>query len=163
MTAAVFYTRAILTSSNGRQPRLDHFPVVRTTLSWAMEIFPVVLLVGLQVKHFVADYLLQPGWMVGDKHSFTRPGGYIHVGIHLAGSSIVLLLYGIGGSLLAALLIGEAIAHYGVDLAKARWSRGRPADIKSRAFWAAHGVDQMMHQLTYAGMILAVAFSMRDG
>jgi len=121
-----------------------------------MDILAVLLFVGLQIKHFAADYLLQPGWMLRGKHSVGRVGGYVHVAVHAIGSLVVLLLCGIGGLALAALVVGEAIAHYMIDLGKARWSRNHPASIDSAAFWAAHGFDQLMHQLTYAAMILAV-------
>lgn len=37
-----------------------------------------ILFVGLEVKHFVADYFLQPGWVLAGKGSFAQPGGYVH-------------------------------------------------------------------------------------
>lgn len=115
-----------------------------------------MLLFGLQIKHFAADYLLQPDWMIKGKHSVAKPGGYLHVGVHAVGSLIVLLACGVGGGLLGAILAGEAIVHYCIDFAKVRWSKAFPAAVSSRAFWAAHGFDQLMHQLTYVAMIVAV-------
>ena len=44
-----------------------------------------VLLVGFQLKHFIADYLLQASWMIAEKGKLTSPGGYVHAGIHVLG------------------------------------------------------------------------------
>ena len=32
------------------------------------------LLIGLEIKHYVADYFLQPGWILGGKGDFRKPG-----------------------------------------------------------------------------------------
>ena len=37
-----------------------------------------LLFVGLELKHYVADYFLQPGWMLAGKGDFRQPGGYAH-------------------------------------------------------------------------------------
>src|SRR5215207_3419881 len=52
------------------------------------------LLIGLELKHFVADYLMQPGWMLSGKGNIFHPGGYAHAAIHAALSLVVLLLVG---------------------------------------------------------------------
>ena len=41
-----------------------------------------VLLVGLELKHYIADYFMQPGWILAGKGDFRKPGGYAHAGIH---------------------------------------------------------------------------------
>ena len=46
----------------------------------------VAMLLIFQVKHFVADYLLQPGWMLHGKGDLRKPGGYAHAGMHALGS-----------------------------------------------------------------------------
>ena len=46
----------------------------------------VVMLLIFQVKHFVADYLLQPRWMLYGKGDLRKPGGYAHAGVHALGS-----------------------------------------------------------------------------
>jgi len=121
-----------------------------------MEMFALFVLVGLQAKHFVADYLLQPRWMIAGKASFSRPGGYVHVAIHALGSLLVLVPAGVSIATITGLVIAEAIAHYIIDYAKARWSLAHPSDPERKAYWAAHGADQFMHQLTYAMMLFLV-------
>ncbi|BCH26249.1 hypothetical protein MesoLjLc_61680 [Mesorhizobium sp. L-8-10] len=124
-----------------------------------MATYLLLLLVGLQTKHFVADYLLQTRWMLAGKASFRKPGGYCHVGVHAVGSLIVLILAGVPAAMMAVLLIAEAVVHYLIDFGKAAWSRNRPADITSAPFWAAHGADQLLHQITYAVMVYVVLTS----
>lgn len=127
-----------------------------------MATYMLLVLIGLQIKHFVADYMLQTRWMLVGKSSFAKPGGYVHVGIHALGSLVVLVLAGVPGGIMAVLLAAEAVVHYLIDFGKAAWSKNRPADITSAPFWAAHGADQLLHQITYAVMVYVVIKSV-DG
>lgn len=115
-----------------------------------------VLLLGLEIKHYVADYFLQPAWMLGGKGDLRHPGGYAHAGIHAGLSGIVLLIAGCPLWWLAALVVAEFVVHYLLDFAKIHYSRGVHVDTDPRRFWALHGVDQLTHQLTYAAMIYLV-------
>ena len=124
-----------------------------------METFVLFVLVGLQAKHFVADYLLQSRWMIAGKASFAKPGGYAHVAVHVLGSLLVLMLAGVPAAMITGLIIAEAIAHYVIDYVKARWSLAHPSDPERKSYWVAHGADQFIHQLTYALMLFLV---MRD-
>jgi hypothetical protein len=121
-----------------------------------METFVLSVLVGLQAKHFVADYLLQPRWMIEGKASFAKPGGYVHVVIHALGSLLILAPAGVSTVMIAALVVAEAVVHYIIDYAKARWSLLHPSDPERKSYWAAHGADQFMHQLTYVVMLFLV-------
>ena len=111
------------------------------------------LLSGLELKHFIADYLLQTGWMIGGKGNLASPGGYAHAGIHVIGSAIVLLLVHIPLPALALLLVAEFVVHYALDFAKVYYGRGIDPDEDAQRFWALHGLDQLFHQLTYVAMI----------
>jgi len=114
------------------------------------------LLIGLEVKHYIADYFLQPGWMLGGKGDFRKPGGYAHAGVHAVFSFIVLLVCGTPHWLAAVLLVAEFVVHYALDYAKIHYSMGVHVDKDPRRFWALHGIDQLTHQLTYAAMIYTV-------
>jgi hypothetical protein len=111
------------------------------------------LLIGLEIKHYVADYFLQPGWMLSGKGNIFHPGGYAHAGIHAVLSLIVLLLMGTPIGLAAALFAAEFVIHYALDYSKIHYSTGVHVDSQPRRFWALHGIDQLTHQLTYAAMI----------
>ena len=114
------------------------------------------LLLGFEVKHFIADYLLQPAWLLEGKGDLRKLGGYAHAAVHGAFSVIVLLLFGTPLWLTALLFIAEFIVHYVLDFAKIHYSRGVDIERDAARYWALHGVDQLLHQLTYAAMIYTV-------
>jgi hypothetical protein len=114
------------------------------------------LLVGLELKHYVADYFLQPGWMLGGKGDIRRLGGYAHAGLHAVLTLIVLLLCRTPIGLAVALCAAEFVLHYGLDYAKIHYSQDAHIDRSPRRFWVLHGVDQLAHQLTYALLIFFV-------
>jgi hypothetical protein len=115
----------------------------------------IAMLVCFQVKHFVADYLLQPGWLLRGKGDVRRAGGYVHAGIHALGSLPAFLIAGPGAFATLALLAAEFIVHYLIDFTKAGLSGRGHGGPETRAYWALHGADQLLHQLTYAGLIFA--------
>lgn len=115
----------------------------------------VTMLACLQLKHFVADYVLQPDWVLRGKGDLRMIGGYVHAGAHAVGSVPALLLAGVGVARVVVLVLAEFVVHYLIDYGKALLSRRSRADASKRAYWAMHGADQLMHQLTYAALILA--------
>jgi hypothetical protein len=116
------------------------------------------MLVWLQLKHFVADYLLQPKWVLGGKGDMMRPGGYVHAGIHAVGSVPAYLIGGLGLSAIAILVVAEFIIHYALDFAKAGLSSRSHTGPDAAMYWAMHGFDQFMHQLTYLGLVAATGW-----
>jgi hypothetical protein len=117
----------------------------------------LAVLVCLQVKHFVADYLLQPGWMLEGKGSLTKVGGYAHAAVHSTASLPALIIIGLAPLQAVALAAAEAIIHYAIDYTKAGVSARSPCGPQTRQFWALHGADQLAHHLTYAMMLVTVA------
>jgi len=115
----------------------------------------IAMLLIFQVKHYVADYLLQPGWILRAKGDFRQPGGYVHAGVHALGSLPAFFVAGLGLMEIAAFAVVEFVIHFTIDHMKARLSRNSKSGPTTRAFWAMHGADQLMHQLTYAGLIYA--------
>jgi hypothetical protein len=122
----------------------------------------LVLLALLQLKHWLADFVFQSERMRREKGHYGRAGGLWHVLVHVAGSGAtlaaagpVLGIHGSGGTawLVAALLVGEAAAHYHIDWAKARLTADRGLHVATHGFWRLFGADQMAHQLTYLAMI----------
>ncbi|MEH7905107.1 DUF3307 domain-containing protein [Rhizobium laguerreae] len=117
--------------------------------------FLIGLLAWLQVKHFAADYLLQSTWILQGKGDIRHPGGYIHAAIHVAGTLPGLFLFGLDGVSIAVLALGEFLIHFTIDHLKAVHSRRHPAAVTTRPYWAAHGADQLLHHLTYTGILAA--------
>ncbi len=114
------------------------------------------LWIGLEIKHYIADYFLQPGWILAGKGDFRLPGGYVHAAIHAGLSLAVLLLFSTPLAVAAALFAAEFVVHYGLDYAKIHYSTGVGLESQPRRFWALHGIDQLTHQLTYAAMVYVV-------
>jgi hypothetical protein len=118
-----------------------------------------LLFIGLELKHYIADYFLQPGWVLSGKGDFRQPGGYAHAGVHAALTAVLLVLAGTPLLWLAGIVVGEFVVHYLLDYSKIHYSRGVHVDTQPRRFWSLHGLDQITHQLTYAAIIYAVLVS----
>ena len=115
-----------------------------------------LLFIGLELKHFIADYFLQPSWMLVGKGDFRKIGGYAHAGAHAALTGVVLVLAGVPPDWLVGIVVAEFIVHYLLDYSKIQYSRGVHIDTQPAQFWSLHGLDQIGHQLTYAAIIYAV-------
>lgn len=111
------------------------------------------MLAWLQFKHFVADYLLQPAWILRGKGDLRHPGGYAHAGLHALGSLPALMMLDLNGVWIGMMMAGEFGVHFVIDHFKAIHAYKRPAAMTTRAYWAAHGADQFLHHLTYVGML----------
>ena len=125
-----------------------------------MEGLLIGLLVWLQVKHFVADYLLQSPWILSGKGYLDKPGGYVHAAVHVIGTAPALVYAGLGAGLIALLLAAEFLIHFAVDHLKAFQGRTRPQSPSSARFWAMHGADQLAHHLTYSAILFIVMKSL---
>jgi hypothetical protein len=134
-------------------PQLLRGFVLATT--WVL----LVLLCGFQIKHYIADYLWQTSLMLAGKGDLGAPGGYLHAGVHVLGSAIVLAIVRTPLAIAVALLAAEFVIHYGLDYLKAVYGRAR-LEAEPKKYWALHGLDQLLHQLTYVVMIyVALSFA----
>jgi hypothetical protein len=113
----------------------------------------ILMLIWLQVKHYVADYLLQPKWVLFAKGDMRRAGGYVHAGIHAVGSIPAYLIAGLGATDIIVLCVAEFVIHYLVDFIKVEISAHSKGGPDTMTYWALHGGDQLLHQLTYAGLL----------
>jgi hypothetical protein len=112
----------------------------------------ILVLIWLQVKHFVADYLLQPDWVLSAKGNIWRIGGYVHAGVHALGSIPAFLIAGLDVTDIAVLAVAEFVIHYLLDFIKVDLSTRSKSGPDTAIYWALHGADQLMHQLTYVGL-----------
>ena len=120
----------------------------------------LTLVALLQVKHVIADFILQSPYIIENRRIYGHPGGLLHVAIHAVGSLAALAIVGLPG--LAAMLIlilGEAITHYHIDWSKDNLVASLALTPKDAGFWYAIGIDQGLHQLTYLAMAAYWAFS----
>jgi len=114
------------------------------------------LLAWLQAKHFIADYVLQPAWILRGKGDLRHPGGYAHAAVHALGTVPGLWLCGLDVVMVSVLALAEFLIHYMIDHLKAVHSHAHPTAMTTRAYWAAHGADQLLHHLTYTGILAVV-------
>ena len=101
----------------------------------------------LLLAHFLADFPLQPRWLVDAKQ---RLGGLLlHTAIHLLTS---LLLVGDLRWKLLLPVLALALAHFIIDLSKYRLAVIRPGWVRLPYF-----VDQAVHVLTLLGAARGLA------
>jgi len=116
-----------------------------------------VLLSALLIKHYLADFVFQPAWMLEGKGNLGAPGGYAHAGLHAAGGALALAAAGSAASLIAAVAAAEFAVHYAIDFAKERFAGHADAERSPRLYWQMHGLDQLAHQMTYVAIAYAAA------
>lgn len=114
----------------------------------------ILILAGLlQLKHVIADYLLQSPYILQNRYRYGHPGGLLHVGYHVAGTVLVLAVFGTALPVIALIGALEALFHYHLDWAKDNFTRKQGLGTQDSLFWWAIGVDQFLHQLSYLVMI----------
>jgi len=116
----------------------------------------LLLLLLLQVKHFLADWAWQSDWMVRNKGTWGHPGGIAHAGMHALFSLIILIFAGPALWLLVALVVGEFVIHYHLDWLKAAHSKRTGNTPQDGSFWVWMGADQLGHQVTYLAMVFCL-------
>ncbi|MCB1359678.1 MAG: DUF3307 domain-containing protein [Rhodobacteraceae bacterium] len=112
----------------------------------------LTLLVALQVKHLLADYVLQGPYMFRNKGRYGHPGGLLHAGLHALLTAAILLLAGGLAWVSVGIAAVELLIHYHVDWAKERIGQRLKLTPATRGFWSLHGLDQLVHHLTYVAI-----------
>jgi hypothetical protein len=118
----------------------------------------LAILLGLQAKHFLFDFVFQSDWQVRNKGRYGHPGGLVHAGLHGTGTLVVGVLAALTGAIglgaAIALAVADALIHYHVDWSKAQISRRMKLTPDRHAFWIALGADQAAHHVTYLALIV---------
>jgi hypothetical protein len=110
-------------------------------------------LLGFQVKHLLCDFVLQTKFQVDNKGFYGRIGGVLHAGCHALFTVPVLLILTRSPLLIGAIALGELFLHYHIDWLKARTERVQGWNDGQSVYWAAFGIDQFAHQITYLGIV----------
>ncbi|MEC7761480.1 MAG: DUF3307 domain-containing protein [Pseudomonadota bacterium] len=114
------------------------------------------ILLLLQLKHLLADYVWQNSWMIMNKGNYGHPGGLAHAGLHAVLTILILLVFGFPVGLVLIIGVIEFVIHYHIDFAKDQITRVRKPDPKKREYWVFHGIDQFCHQITLVGAVAAL-------
>lgn len=120
----------------------------------------LLVLLLFQIKHLVADFVLQSAYILNNRKVYGHPGGLLHVAIHLAGSLASLLVIGTNSQAVLILLLAEAVIHYHIDWFKDNLVAARSWTPKDANFWYLLGFDQFLHQITYLGMIYYLSITL---
>ena len=116
----------------------------------------IALISVLNIKHFVADFPLQTSWMAKTKGIYGHRGGLIHAGIHAALTFGVLVVFGVPLLAVLVLVAVEWVIHYHIDWAKQAYTIPKGLTPADSQFWVLIGFDQLLHQLTYVGLVYVV-------
>lgn len=117
---------------------------------WSMLVF--------QIKHFLADFVLQNSNQIRNKGVYLHPAGLIHAGIHMVGSIPALLILTRAPLPIVVLLLAEFAFHYHADWTKVQIDSRLRLNDQNSLYWAIFGADQLVHQLTYIAMIAAALY-----
>jgi len=107
----------------------------------------LLVFVVLQIKHFLADFVLQTSRMIHEKGIYGASHGIYHSLWHSAGTLLAFVwLHPIIG-LVAAFF--DFLLHYHIDWAKSNINKKYNYTQDNPKFWVWFGADQLAHQLTY--------------
>lgn len=114
----------------------------------------LLMLLALTYKHFVADFLYQPPYQWQNKGTYGHWGGMFHSGQHALLTMVILMLFGVPDATVIILISLEFLLHYHIDWAKMNLNKkmGWTANAHNQ-FWILLGVDQLLHSLTYIGIV----------
>ena len=112
----------------------------------------------LQLKHFLADFVLQTPRMIREKGVYGTAHGIYHSLIHASGTLIAFIwLHPIIG---LATAFFDFLLHYHIDWAKSNINKKYNYTQDNPKFWIWFGVDQLSHQFTYIVLIWWIFFGL---
>lgn len=113
------------------------------------------LILGLLLKHFVVDFLLQTPFQYLNKGTYGHRGGILHAWLHWIGTFCVLQVCGVPFSMSAVMAFLDFVAHYHIDWAKVKLTKYfELTPTNSEKYWWLLGFDQLLHQLTYIAIAM---------
>ena len=110
----------------------------------------LVILILLEIKHFLADFVFQSDYQIQHKGTYGHWGGIQHSLYHSVGTAAIFALFTPWFLILGLL---DFLIHYHIDWAKMNINQWRSVTIKDREFWIWLGADQLAHQFTYIGLV----------
>lgn len=110
----------------------------------------LVIAALLLVKHFLFDFPFQTQKEIANKGDYFNPAGTVHSYKHGLATMAIFLFF---APWTLALVLGwlDLMTHYHIDWAKMKLSKKLTAADKK--FWVYLGLDQLLHQLVYVGLI----------
>jgi len=116
----------------------------------------MLILLMLQIKHFLADFWLQTDQMIRDKGIYGARNGIYHSLIHAIGTFIAFLI--LDPYIAFTMSVLDFLIHYHIDWTKSFINNRYELNSENPKFWFCFGADQMAHQLTYLFLVGWVFF-----
>ena len=114
----------------------------------------ITLMLLLQVKHFVIDFPLQTKYQWSNKGTYGHSGGLLHALLHGFGTFLCIAFVILDIPSAIILSFADMIIHYHIDWAKMNINKKMTwGPTTHEQFWWLLGLDQLIHQVTYIGMI----------
>lgn len=112
----------------------------------------LLILLLLQIKHFIVDFPLQKPYQWQNKGTYGHPGGILHSQLHANATFLILIFF---TNIFTAIILAfiDFVIHYHVDWAKMKINSKFGLTTTDEKFWWLLGLDQLLHQLTYLGIV----------
>jgi hypothetical protein len=119
----------------------------------------LLALAVLATKHLVFDFFLQSLSQIRNKRIYGHPDGLLHAAGHAAGTCLAFFVITPSLAVGIGIVVAEFVIHYHVDWLKEEIGHRLKLQPDQKVFWAAFGIDQWLHHLTYLGIALALALT----
>lgn len=124
----------------------------------------IELLVAFLLKHFIVDFLLQRPYQYLNKGKYGHFGGVLHAILHGVGTYLILFTWFMFNPYISSvaemyilLAFVDSFIHYHVDWAKVNiCKKYNLAPTNSEVYWWILGLDQLLHYLTYVGIMYMI-------
>jgi hypothetical protein len=110
-------------------------------------------LVLFQIKHFLCDFSLQNEYQLRAKRTYGKFGGALHALLHALATLPIFIVLQPTFELALAIVAAETFVHYHIDWLKERIMVERNWGVEDKGYWRMFGVDQMLHHMTYIGIV----------
>jgi hypothetical protein len=109
----------------------------------------------LNLKHLIAEYILQTPHIAESKMRYGSLNSFIHILHHAFGTLVVGLLLDFELVLILGLVLLEAILHYHIDWLHMRFGA---QSYKDKKYWQWLGIEQFLHQQTIILMVILARY-----
>ncbi|HKL65147.1 MAG TPA: DUF3307 domain-containing protein [Roseovarius sp.] len=113
----------------------------------------LVLVLLFQIKHLLADFVWQTGWMVRNKGTYGHPGGIAHAGLHAVMTMPILIWTPLTTLAVLGVAAVEFVLHYHIDWTKDQLLKRSGWSPREKGYWGLTGLDQFAHQVTYVAIL----------
>lgn len=123
----------------------------------------IELFLAFLFKHFIIDFPLQRPFQYLNKGTYGHLGGVVHALLHGVGTFLIISGYMFFtltnlSPMLALIIVWiDMVVHYHIDWAKVNLCKKfNLTPTTSEVYWWLLGLDQLLHYLTYVGIIYLI-------